>query len=70
MKEQASGLRAGEGGELGEYGGGFGRADLLEYLLCLPQLGLGLGGVAGGGGASAQAGQRVGLVPGAGDGAG
>jgi hypothetical protein len=30
------GLRAGEGVEFGQYGTGFGRADLLEYLLCLP----------------------------------
>jgi hypothetical protein len=50
--------------------GGLGRADPPEYLQCLPKEGLSLGGVAGGQVAAAQAGQRVRLVPGAGDSAG
>src|SRR5262249_44262658 len=60
----------GEGVELGEHGGGLGCAYSLEYLVCLPQQGSGLRGLGGGDGAAAQAGQRAGLVPGAGDGAG
>ena len=61
---------AGEGVEFGEYGGGFSRADPLEYHVCLPQQGFGSRGVAGGRSAAAQAGQRVGLVPGTADRAG
>ena len=49
---------------------GLGCADPLEDLQRLPQEDLGLGGVADGQGAAAQAGQCVRLVPGAGDGAG
>src|SRR5271165_5402422 len=57
----------GESVEFGEQVRGLGCADPLEYLQCLPQEGPGLRGVAGGHGAAAQAGQRVGFVTGAGD---
>ena len=64
------GWRAGEGVEFGAQVRGLGCADPLEDLQGLAQEGRGLGGVAGGQGAAAQAGQGVRLVPGAGDGAG
>lgn len=52
----------GEGAELGGDGAGFGYAVLAEDLVCVPQAGLGAGGVTGGQGAAAQADQRVGFV--------
>jgi hypothetical protein len=62
--------RIGKGVEFGRNVGGPGYADPLEDLQCLPQEDHGLRGIAGGQGAAAQAGQRVSLVPGAGDSAG
>jgi hypothetical protein len=56
-------------GEVGQFAGdvvGLDRADPLEDFQRLPQEGLGPGGVTGGQGAAAQAGQCVRLVPGAG----
>jgi hypothetical protein len=64
------GFRDGEGVEFGEHGVVVGGADPLEYVVCLPQQGCGVRGLAGADGAAAQVGQCVGLVPGAGDGAG
>ncbi len=61
---------AGEGVKFGEQGRGLGCTDPLEYLQCLPQQDLGLGGVAVGHGAAAQAGQRVSLIPEDGDSSG
>jgi hypothetical protein len=58
------------GVELGEYGGCLGSADPLEYLVCLPQQGLGLRAVADGRGAAAQTSQCVGFVWCTGDSAG
>jgi hypothetical protein len=49
---------------------GLGRADPLEQLPCLPQQVLGFRAAAGGRGAAAQAGQRLGLIVGAANGAG
>lgn len=59
--------RTGERLEFGGNLGGLGRPDPLEELQRLPQHICCLGGVAGGQGAPAQAGQSVGLVPGAAD---
>jgi len=58
-------LRTGESAEFGANLGGPGRADPLEDLQCLPQSVCRLIGVIGGQNTSAQAGQCVGLVPGA-----
>jgi hypothetical protein len=63
-------LRLGGSVEFGGNVGGLGRADPLEYLRGLPQESFGVRGLAGGQGAAAQAGQRVSLGPGAGEGAG
>jgi hypothetical protein len=60
-------LRIGESVEVGGDVGGLGRADLLEDLQCLPHHACCLTGVAGGQSAPAQAGERVSLVPRAGD---
>lgn len=59
--------RAGESLEFGGDVGGLGRPDPLEDLQRLAQQVFGLGGVAGGQGAPAQAGQGVRLIPGAAD---
>lgn len=53
--------------EFGRNAGGLGCAYPLEYLQCLLQEDPSLRGVVSGQGAAAQAGQRVRLVPGAGD---
>src|SRR5450755_1620065 len=60
----------GEGVQLGRDAGRLSRADPPEDLFCLPQARLGISGAAGGQGAAAQAGQRLGLIPGAIDHAG
>ena len=59
--------RLGEGVEFGGNAGGLGCTDPLEDLPRLPQACLRVGGVAGGQGAAAQAGQRMGLIPGTAD---
>ena len=57
----------GEAVQFGGDVGGLGCADPLEDVPCLPQVLGGVGGAAAGQGAAAQSGQRVRLVPGAGD---
>src|SRR5580700_8761640 len=62
--------RGGQGGELSVHGGGLGGADAGEHVAGLAEQGRGLRGVPGCPGAAGDARQAVGLVPGAGYGAG
>ena len=56
-------MRRADSAEFDGYAGGFGCADVLEDLVCLPQVAVRVGGVASGQGTAAEACQRVGLVP-------